>query len=87
MIRTLHHMAEAPLALQQVRQVLQPGAVFILEFANKHNLKAILRYLLRRQHWSPFTPEPVEFAALNYDFHPQAVRHWLEASALPSSGN
>jgi SAM-dependent methyltransferase len=77
MIRTLHHMADAPLALTQVREVLAPGSIFILEFANKQNLKAILRYGLRRQAWSPFTREPVEFAALNFDFHPAAVREWL----------
>jgi len=77
MIRTLHHMADAPKALRQVRSVLQPGATFILEYANKQNLKAILRYALRRQDWNPFTLEPVEFAKLNFDFHPQAVRGWL----------
>lgn len=77
MIRTLHHMADAPMALKQVRQTLGPAAVFILEYANKHNAKAILRYLLRRQSWSPFSPEPVEFAALNFDFHPKTVRNWL----------
>ena len=70
MIRTLHHMVDAPRALDQVRQALRPGSVFILEFANKQNLKAIFRYLLRRQAWSPFSPEPVEFAPLNFDFHP-----------------
>ncbi|MCX6067689.1 MAG: methyltransferase domain-containing protein [Chloroflexi bacterium] len=77
MIRTLHHMAEAPKALTQVRQVLTPGATFILEYANKLNLKAILRYWLGKQSWSPFTLEPVEFAALNFDFHPHAIRQWL----------
>jgi ubiquinone/menaquinone biosynthesis C-methylase UbiE len=77
MIRTLHHMADVPLALRQVRQVLRPGAIFILEFANKQNLKAILRYLLGRQSWSPFTPEPLEFAELNFNFHPKTVRTWL----------
>ena len=77
MIRTLHHMADAPAALRQVRRVLSPAAGFILEYANKRNLKSILRWLLRRQDWSPFTPEPVEFAALNFDFHPRAVRAWL----------
>ncbi len=80
MIRTLHHMADAPAALRQVRNVLQSNATFILEFANKLNLKAILRYALRRQNWSPFTLEPVEFAALNFDFHPRAVRGWLTAN-------
>lgn len=82
MIRTLHHMADAPLALRQVRRVLQPGAVFILEYANKRNLKAILRYLLRRQRWSPFSPEPVEFTELNFDFHPQAVLNWLRENGF-----
>ena len=77
MIRTLHHMAEPQLALNQVRQVLQPGATFILEYANKQNLKAIWRYWRRRQSWSPFTLDAVEFAALNFDFHPRAIRDWL----------
>jgi ubiquinone/menaquinone biosynthesis C-methylase UbiE len=77
MIRTLHHMSDAPKALAQVRRVLEPGAVFILEYANKLNLKAILRFWLRKQSWSPFSLQPVEFTALNFDFHPQAVRTWL----------
>ena len=77
MIRTLHHMAEAPRALAQVRRVLQPGAIFILEYANKLNLKAILRYWLGKQSWSPFNHDPVEFEKLNFDFHPAAIRGWL----------
>ena len=84
MIRTLHHMAEALLALQQVRRALQPGAVFILEYANKRNLKAMLRYLLHRQTWSPYTPEQVEFAALNYNFHPKTVDRLLSESGFRS---
>ncbi len=82
MIRTLHHMVEPKRALQQVRRVLKPGATFILEYANKQNLKAIFRYALRKQPWSPFTPEPVEFAVLNFDFHPKSVRKWLAESGF-----
>lgn len=77
MIRVLHHMADAPKALAQIKSTLQPGAIFILEFANKLNLKAILRYWLGKQSWSPFTLEPVEFVKLNFDFHPKAIRQWL----------
>lgn len=77
MIRTLHHLSEPQQALAQVQKVLEPGAVFILEFANKRNVKAVLRYLLRRQDWNPFNREPVEFVKLNFDFHPAAVRAWL----------
>ncbi|MGD8405164.1 MAG: class I SAM-dependent methyltransferase [Anaerolineales bacterium] len=77
MIRTLHHMADAPKALTQVHRVLEPGGTFILEFASKLNLKAMLRYWFGKQEWSPFTPEPVEFVELNFDFHPKTVREWL----------
>jgi ubiquinone/menaquinone biosynthesis C-methylase UbiE len=79
MIRVLHHMAEPQLALQSIRRVLAQGATFILEFANKRNLKAIVRYLLRKQEWNPFDRQPVEFTKLNYDFHPKAIRAWLRA--------
>jgi ubiquinone/menaquinone biosynthesis C-methylase UbiE len=78
MIRTLHHMADPERAIGQVREVLQPGGIFILEFANKRNLKAIMRFVLGQQTWDPFSPEPVEFATLNYDFHPRSVRAWLQ---------
>lgn len=82
MIRTLHHMVAPEAALRQVRGVLRPGGIFILEFANKQNFKAILRYALRRQSWNPFSLEPVEFAPLNFDFHPKAVRTWLKNSGF-----
>jgi len=82
MIRTLHHMADAPKALAQVRNVLGPGAVFILEFANKLNLKSILRHLFGKQTWSPYSLEPVEFVELNFDFHPEAVRIWLREAGF-----
>ena len=82
MIRTLHHMADAPKAIGQVSRVLRSDSIFILEFANKKNIKSILRWLLRRQNWNPFTREPVEFVALNFDFHPGAVFDWLASSAF-----
>jgi ubiquinone/menaquinone biosynthesis C-methylase UbiE len=82
MIRTLHHLAEPQLAIQQVRRVLKNGGLFLLEYANKQNLKAILRYWLRRQQWNPFDLSPIEFAALNFDFHPKAIRRWLEENDL-----
>jgi len=77
MIRALHHMADAPKALRQIRNVLRSNAVFILEFANKLNFKSMLRFWLGRQGWNPFSLEPVEFVKLNFDFHPKAIRSWL----------
>ncbi len=82
MIRTLHHMAEPEQALAQVRRVMTPGGIFILEFANKRNLKSILRYMVGKQDWSPYSQEPVEFAELNFDFHPKAVRRYLRETGF-----
>ena len=77
MIRALHHMAEPRLALAQARRVLEPGAMFILEYANKRNLKSMLRHLLGKQEWSPYSREAVEYLPLNFDFHPAAIRDWM----------
>jgi SAM-dependent methyltransferase len=83
MIRVMHHLADAPAALRQIRAVLKPGAAGVLEFANKLNLKALARWLLRRQTWNPFDPAPFEFVKLNFDFHPRTMLAWLRAADLP----
>lgn len=80
MIRVIHHLAEPTRALAQIRRVMGSGGIFILEFANKLNLKAILRYGLRRQDYSPFTREPIEFVPLNFNFHPKTMRAWMRAA-------
>jgi len=78
MIRTLHHMTDPLAALKQVRGALQTGATFVLEYANKQNLKSILRYRFHKQSWSPYDLESVEFEKLNFDFHPQMIAKWLK---------
>ena len=74
-VRVLHHVQNIPAAFQEIQRVLKPGGDYVLEYANKRHLKAVLRYLLGRQSWSPFAPEPYEFVELNYDFHPA----WMKA--------
>ncbi len=77
MIRVLHHMQDPVAALDGIARVMRSGSPLLLEYANKQNLKAILRYWLGRQDWSPFSPEPVEFVKLNFDFHPRSVKEYL----------
>ncbi|MBU0494955.1 MAG: class I SAM-dependent methyltransferase [Chloroflexi bacterium] len=69
-VRMLHHLADVPLALTEIARITRPGGAYVLEYANKRHLKAILRYLLRRQGYNPFSREPYEFVELNFDFHP-----------------
>lgn len=70
MVRVMHHLADAPAALAQIRRVVVPGGVFVVEYASKRHLKSIARYALGRQAWDPFDPLPYEFVPLNFDFHP-----------------
>ncbi len=80
MVRVLHHLPDVSGAFSAIHRILSPKASFILEFANQRNLKAILRYALRRQAHNPFSFEPYEFAPLHFDFQPAYVqRHLLEA--------
>jgi len=74
MVRVMHHLVDVPKALAQLAATLRPGGTFVVEFANKRNLKSMLRYALRRQRGSPYTREPVEFVELNFDFHPAWMR-------------
>jgi len=81
-VRVLHHLHDAPAALRGIAEILAPNGAYVLEYANKRNIKALARYALRRQKWSPFDPEPYEFAALNFDFHPDWMTAQLKAAGF-----
>lgn len=82
MVRVIHHMSNVPAVLMQIRRVMSPRGVFILEHANKRNAKAMLRYALKKQTWSPYSLDPVEFVELNYDFHPAYITNALRAAGF-----
>ncbi len=82
MVRVMHHLEDVPTALGHLARILRAQGTLVLEFANKRHLKAILRFLLRRQAWNPFDPEPYPFVPLNYDFHPAWVYRHLAAAGL-----
>ncbi|MCD6290329.1 MAG: methyltransferase domain-containing protein [Anaerolineae bacterium] len=77
MVRVAHHLADIPSALGEISRILCNGGTLVMEYANKRHIKAILRYLLGRQRWSPFSPEPYEFVTLNFDFHPSWMTRQL----------
>lgn len=82
MVRVMHHLADVPAALAQIRRIVAPGGAFVAEYASKRHLKAIARYALRRQSWSPFDPEPYEFVPLNFDFHPAWMSQRLQEAGF-----
>ena len=78
MVRVMHHLADVPSALEQLKRVMNNDGIGILEYANKRNLKAILRWAAQRQDWSPFDSLPIEFVKLNFDFHPKWMSTQLD---------
>lgn len=82
MIRVMHHLADVPAALQQLRRLMHRYSVGVVEYANKRNLKALARWSLRRQEWSPLDREPVEFVKLNFDFHPDWMAEQFSRAGL-----
>ena len=82
MIRVIHHIADVPQALAQIGNALADGATFVMEFANKRNLKAMARYAIGKQSWNPYAPEPVEFVKLNFDFHPSWMKDQLSRAGF-----
>ena len=77
MVRVMHHVDDVPGLLDQVARVLVDGGTYVLEFASKRHLKAMLRYALGKQDWSPFDQTPIEFVEMNFDFHPAWMRERL----------
>jgi len=82
MVRVMHHLAEGLTALQEIDRVLQTGGTAVLEFANKRNLKSMLRHMWRGQAWSPYAPDPVEFAEMHFNFHPRWMQEQLGRTRL-----
>lgn len=73
MIRVLHHLPELDPAFAEIERVMEKDSTFILEYANKRNIKAILRWITGRQKWNPFTHDMIEFVEGNADNHPATV--------------
>ncbi len=78
MIRVIHHIVDVPRALGNIAAALKAGGSFVFEFANKRNLKSMVRYALRKQRWSPYDRSPIEFVELNFDFHPTWMKTQLQ---------
>jgi SAM-dependent methyltransferase len=81
-VRVLHHVADIPRAFAEIARVVRPQGMYVLEFANKRHIKAILRYLLNRRAPNPFALDPLEFVKLNFDFHPCYIADQLRAVSL-----
>ena len=85
-VRVLHHIADIPAALAEVHRILKPQGTYILEYANKRNLKEIFRYLLGRSQKRPFSREPFEYLDMHFNFHPAYISASLRQAGFALGG-
>ncbi len=81
-VRVLHHLTDVPAAFREVARILDGRGVYILEYANRRNLKEVLRYLTGRSRREPFSLPPVEYSALSFSFHPAYMERGLHQAGF-----
>lgn len=81
-VRVLHHLRDVAGAFAELHRVLRPQGSYVLEYANKRNLKEIMRFLVGRSQRKPFSREPVEYAPLHFDFHPSYIEDGLQKAGF-----
>jgi ubiquinone/menaquinone biosynthesis C-methylase UbiE len=81
-VRVMHHLEDPLAVFREFARVIRPDGMLVLEFANKRHLKAIARWALRRQSWSPWSPEPFAYQPLHFDRHPAEVCRQLRQAGF-----
>ncbi|MCE5329779.1 class I SAM-dependent methyltransferase [bacterium] len=81
-VRLMHHLNSPERFINEVQRILKEDGCFILEFANKRNLKNILKFFLGRTKKSPFSSEPLYIGETIRDYHPKIILRYIKSSGL-----
>jgi len=75
LIRAAHHLPSLDKVFQEINRVLKPNGFFVLEFANKLHLKAIIRALftLNFYYLTDHTPIQKSEEIIFYNLHPTTI--------------
>jgi len=88
MVRVAHHLDDLGKALHEISEMLNPGGVFILEFANKLHVKSAVRNAARLN-FGYFKTDPISRASKDVtflNFHPAFVEKLLKKNSLKVVG-
>jgi SAM-dependent methyltransferase/rubredoxin len=81
-VRVVHHLESPGKFFSEVSRILKPGSFFFVEFANKRNLKNILKFMFGRLKTSPFNEKPLQIGQTILDYHPGYIVSLLRASGF-----
>ncbi len=77
-VRVIHHLDNPEKYFDEIARILKNRGSFFLEFANKRNLKNILRFFVRKMDTSPFNLKPSQIGETILNFHPDHISDILE---------
>ncbi len=72
-VRIVHHLTSPEKFISETGRILKNNGLFVLEFANKRNLKNILKFLFGKLKQSPFSREPYMIGETIQDNHPSVI--------------
>lgn len=81
-IRTLHHLQTPEVFFNELHRILKPGGIAILEIPNKRNILTILRFLIGRSKFNPFSKAPYAHSDTFINFHPNSIISDLKTSGF-----
>jgi len=72
-VRVVHHLNYPEKYFDEVSRILKNEGLYFLEFANKRNLKNILKYAMGKMDTSPFNMTPSQIGETILNFHPKYI--------------
>ncbi len=81
-IRTLHHLNRPKVFFKQLNRILTPNGHAILEIPNKRNFLTILRFIIGRSSFNPFTKAPHKLGDTFINFHPKQIINDLKENGF-----
>ncbi|MES0341075.1 MAG: class I SAM-dependent methyltransferase [Candidatus Humimicrobiaceae bacterium] len=72
-VRVVHHLNRPEKYFDETKRVLKVGGLYLFEFANKRNLKNILRFIIGKMDTSPFGPVPSQIGETIRNYHPKEI--------------
>lgn len=77
-VRVIHHISNPANFFSEVQRIIKPGSFFMLEFANKRNMKNILKFFAGKLKESPFSKRSLQIGETILDFHPAFIEAVLK---------
>ena len=78
-VRVVHHLEYPGKYFDEVSRILKKGGLYLFEFANKRNIKNILRSFIGKMDVSPFNKVPSQVGETIKNYHPADIHDQLSS--------